>query len=209
MNASKEQRAVASYITDMLALESHIQKAIAGQIADLDGESSLVSSLRVTERMCQSHMDALSALAQRRELTGQGVSEMIKSVASNILGAGAAAVDFVRGEKLPKNLRDDYTALSLACIGYVMLHTVGMSLEDQEVADLAQEHLADHAKCVMTFHNLIPVAVIDTLREEGLAARTDVLEKIGENIQHVWRSESGVPQTHEAFAAAASSHTHH
>jgi hypothetical protein len=40
-------------------------------------------------------------------------------------------------------LRDDYTALNLAAIGYHMLHTTGMGLQNQATADLALRHLKD------------------------------------------------------------------
>ena len=114
--------------------EYRAMKALAGQIADLTTESTLVEALRTAHRTCESHIEALSALAKRREIGAQGISEVVKRAAAGVLGIGAAAVDFVRGEKVAKNLRDDYAALSLAVIGYVMLYTVGMSLGDHEVA---------------------------------------------------------------------------
>lgn len=195
MSTKETQAAIASYVTDMLALEEHIQKALTGQIEDAKDDPFVQESLRTTERMCTAHIATLEALAERREMTGQGLAESVKKAAANVLGLGAAAIDMVRTQSVPKNLRDDYTALSLACIGYVMLHTVGKSLSDEEVARIALQHLEDHAKCVMTFHNVIPVTVVQQLQADGLPAHTSVLEEIGETIQRVWRSESGVPQT--------------
>jgi ferritin-like metal-binding protein YciE len=129
--------AVNSYITDMLALEQHIQKAINGQIEDLDEDyPDVVGHLRVVEREVEGHIENLKVLVERRAEGGQALADVVKRAGSAILGAGAAAVDFVRNEKLPKNLRDDYTATSLAAIGYVMLHTTALSLGDREVADL-------------------------------------------------------------------------
>ena len=40
-------------------------------------------------------------------------------------------------------LRDDYTALSLAAISHTMLHTTGLALQNQPLADLAQRYLKD------------------------------------------------------------------
>jgi ferritin-like metal-binding protein YciE len=146
-NASE---AINSYVTDMLALEQHINKAITGQIEDLDEEyPEVVRILRTVESETERHIDALKALSERRVEGGQALADVVKRAGSAILGAGAAAVDFVRNEKLPKNLRDDYTATSLAAIGYVMLHTTALSLGDREVADLAHRHLKDHARNVM------------------------------------------------------------
>jgi hypothetical protein len=107
-----------------------------------------------------------------------------------LLGLGAAAIDLVRNEGLPKNLRDDYTAFSLATIGYVMLHTTATALEDQEVGDLARQHFADYAQAVTLLHNVVPGAVIRFLKEEGLLVREDVLPEISRTIEEIWHSQS-------------------
>jgi ferritin-like metal-binding protein YciE len=188
--------AINSYITDMLALESHIHKAVTGQIEDLDEDyPEVVQHLRGVERQIDGHIDTLKSLVERRADAGQGLADVVKRAGSAILGAGAAAVDFVRNEKLPKNLRDDYTATSLAAIGYVMLHTTALSLGDREVADLAHRHLKDHARNVMMLHNLIPGAVIAFLKNDGLPAREDALTEISRNIESVWSDQGGtVPE---------------
>ena len=191
--------AINSYVTDMLALEQHLQKAINGQIEDLDEDyPEVVSHLRVVEREVDEHIESLTALAERRVEGGQGLADVVKRAGSAVLGAGAAAVDFVRNEKLPKNLRDDYTATSLATIGYVMLYTTATSLGEREVADLAHRHLKDHARNVMLLHNLIPGAVITFLQKDGLPAREDVLGQVSRNIESVWSNQSGsVPDASE------------
>ena len=191
--------AINSYITDMLALEQHIQKAVSGQIEDLDEDyPEVVQHLRIVEREIDGHIENLKALTERRVDGGQGLADVVKRAGSAILGAGASAVDFVRNEKLPKNLRDDYTATSLAAIGYVMLHTTAMSLGDREVANLAHQHLKDHARNVMRLHNLIPSAVIEFLQQDGLPAREDALEEISKNLESVWSDQSGaIPEANE------------
>ena len=194
--------AINSYVTDMLALEQHLQKALNGQIEDLDEDyPEVVSHLRVVEREVEGHIDSLNALVERRVEGAQALADVVKRAGSAVLGAGAAAVDFVRNEKLPKNLRDDYTATSLAAIGYVMLHTTALSLGEREIADLAHRHLKDHARNVMLLHNVIPGAVINFLQHEGLPARTDVLSQVSKNIESVWSDQSGsVPEASEIGA---------
>lgn len=185
--------AINSYVTDMLALEQHIQKAINGQIEDLDEDyPDVVQHLRTMAGDIEGHIERLEALMERRAEGGQGLADVVKRAGSAVLGAGAAAVDFVRNEKLPKNLRDDYTAMSLASIGYVMLHTTARALGDREVADLAHQHLRTHARHVMRLHNVIPAAVITFLqREEELPARVDVLPEISRTIESVWSEQRG------------------
>ncbi len=191
--AEDAQEAIASYITDMLALEQHIETAISGQIEDLgDDEPDFVRELRTVHSRCETHIATLETISDTRQSGGLSIAGAVKKAASAILGAGAASVDFVRAEKLPKNLRDDYTALSLACIGYVMLHTTAKSLGDEPVAQLAQTHLQNHAKCVITIHNLIPPAVMRYLRDESFSVRTDQLPEISRATQRVWNSENDV-----------------
>lgn len=202
--ANREAEAISSYITDMLALEQHIQKALRGQIEDLESEyPAIVAELRTIEATTQRHMSALEALAEKRQGTGQDLSEAVKRIGSALLGFGAAAVDFLRTEKLPKNLRDDYTACSLASVGYVMLHTTALSLGDTEAAELAHRHLRGHAKSTMTLHNVIPQAVIQFLQSEGLPARADVLRQVQRNIVEVWKDESGVPSADDVTTAGS------
>jgi ferritin-like metal-binding protein YciE len=186
-------QAINSYVTDMLALEKHIEKAIAGQIEDLDEDDpGFVQELKGIKGTIEQHISALEALAERRQESGQKMSDMVKRAASNVLGAGAAAVDFLRGEKLPKNLRDDYTAMSLASIGYVMLYTTATSLDDREVADLAMRHLENHARCVESLHRMIPAAVVKFLQKDGLPARDDLVPEITRTVASVWEGEPGV-----------------
>ena len=191
--ARDRAEALNSYITDMLALEEHIEKAIKGQIKDLKDDPEFVREIQTINRTVEHHISDLKGLVDRRN--AGGAVEAIKKVGSNIAGLGAAAIDLVRTEGMPKNLRDDYTATSLAAIGYVMLHTTALSLGDREVADLAHRHLKDHARSVMRLHNVIPSAVIAFLQHDGLPARRDVLQEVSRNIETVWRDESGsVPE---------------
>jgi len=186
-------KAVNSYITDMLALEKHIQKALAGQIEDLDEEDpSFVAEIRRINNTVEQHINTLEALAERRQDGGQKLSDAVKRAASNVLGVGAAAVDFVRSEKLPKNLRDDYTALSLASIGYVMLYTTATSLGDSEAATTAKAHLENHAKNTMILHAIIPGAVIRFLQRDGLPAQSEHLAQINRTVAAVWEGEPSI-----------------
>jgi hypothetical protein len=111
-------------------------------------------------------------------------------------------VDLVRTEGLPKNLRDDYTALSLASIGYVMLHTTGLSLGDGEVAELAHQGFRDYAEAVSRLQASIPAAVVAFFRQEGLPAREDVVPQIRRTIEEVWQTQSsGVFRTDETVVS--------
>ncbi len=181
------REAIYGYVTDMLALEGHIQTAVAGQIEDLDEHNEVKGSLILIHSKSESHARALESLTQRREQNGGGVSKVVKQAVSSVLGLGAAAVDFVRTEKLPKLLRDDYAAISLAYIGYVMLHTTALTFHDGEVADVAKSHLADYADSMMALQRIIPAATVAYLASEAFAVDVSVLSDVEATINEAWK----------------------
>ncbi|MFL5490053.1 MAG: DUF892 family protein [Gemmatimonadales bacterium] len=198
--ARDKDEAINSYITDMLSLEEHIQKAVSGQLEDLADDPEVTRDLRQVLRKTEQHISDLKELSDRRG--AKGATDAIKRAGSILLGLGAAAVDLVRKEGLAKNLRDDYTAFSLATVGYVMLHTTALSLREQEVADLARQHFSDYAHAVTLLHNVIPGAVVRFLREDGLPVREDVLPEISRTIEQIWRSQSDqAPKAEETSVA--------
>jgi hypothetical protein len=198
--ARNKDEAINSYVTDMLSLEEHIEKAIRGQLEDLEDYPEVTRDLKQVLRKVEQHVTDLKNLSDRRN--ARGAAEAVKRAGSAILGLGAAAVDLVRNEGLPKNLRDDYTAFSLATIGYVMLYTTALSLEEREVGELARQHFSDYALAVTTLHNVIPGAVLRFLREDGLPVREDVLPEISRTIEETWHSQSDqAPRAEETSVA--------
>ena len=187
-----------SYLSDMLSLEEHVQKALKAQLEDLRDYPAVTAELRSVLGTVENHADALRSELARRG--GDGASP-IKRAGSTLLGWAAGAIDLVRNEGLPKNLRDDYTASSLAAIGYLMLFTTARSLEERAVADLALRHLRDHARVVMLLHNVIPGAVIQFLQEEGLPATDAHLGEIAEELENLWKEVArSVPEADEVSA---------
>src|SRR5918994_84831 len=176
-----------SYITDMLSLEEHLDKAITGQIEDLKDDPQVVADLKAVQRWVQHHVSDLKQLSEARQATT--ATDAIKRAGSGVLGFAAGLIDLVRSEGLAKNLRDDYAALSLAAIGYVMLNTTALALDDREVADLASQHLRDYTKALVGLHSVIPAAVVRFLQQEGLPARPDVLSEVYRNVTEAWRGD--------------------
>jgi hypothetical protein len=198
--ARDKDEAINSYITDMLSLEEHIEKALRGQLEDLKDYPDVMGDLKQIHRKVEHHISDLRELSQRRN--ARTPADALKRVGSALLGFGAAAVDLVRNEGLPKNLRDDYTAFGLATIGYIMLKTTALALDDREVGDLAHQHFSDYAESVTLLHNVVPGAVIRFLREEGLPVREDVLPEISRTIEKVWHAQPAqAPRADETAAA--------
>jgi hypothetical protein len=136
----------------------------------------------------EEHIDTLKALADQEK--GGVIGEAMKRAGTMVASLGAAAVDLVRTEKLPKNLRDDYTAGSLAYVGYVMLLTTARALGDLTVADIAEEHMADWAQINMDLGDLIPAAVLRFLREEKLPVGSTSATEVNESVRRVWEEVS-------------------
>ena len=196
--------AINSYLTDMLALEQHIEVAISAQVKDLKDEPQvLVMALEAIHVTVEHHVASLKEMiAERNAGAANSLAEAVKRAASVLAGAGAAAVDLVRNEKLPKDLRDDYTAFSLATVSYVMLLSTAMSLNDQPVSELAERHLKQYTKVVMKLNNILPSAVIAELREEGLPAREEQLPAIARTLKGVWSDPyNEVPEVDEISVA--------
>lgn len=164
-----------SYVTDMRALEAHIDKALEGQIAAFkDEHPEVTDELRSMRRKIETHDETLAALMRTRTAGAlDNVAEVVKRFASVVAGLGAAAIDLVRHERLPKDLRDDYTAFALAAVGYEMLSTTSQALNDNSVATVAERHHADYVAMGRQIQRLIPGAVLDQLRNEGLAVNAD------------------------------------
>lgn len=184
--------ALDSYITDMLALEEHISKAVEAQLADLQKEHpEFAGTLSKAASTTSRHIGALEALKTARNIDGGSmVADAVKRAGSVVAGLGAAAVDLIRSEKLPKNLRDDYTAYSLASIGYQMLLTTAISLDDEQVAGHARTHFSDYAQVIMDLSEAIPGAVIADLQHQGLPVNPNAAETVRTEIKKIWESQS-------------------
>lgn len=182
--ARDRAEALNSYITDMLALEEHIEKAIKGQIKDLKDDPDFLREIQAINRTVEHHISDLKGLVDRRDAGGP--VDAIKKVGSNLAGLGAAAIDLVRTEGMPKNLRDDYTAFSLATISYVMLHTTALATGDREVSELARQHFIDYAQVVTRLNQVVPAAVLRLLQREGLAFADAVLNDVNRTVEEGW-----------------------
>jgi hypothetical protein len=182
-----------SYITDMLALEDHIMTAINAQMADMQKDfPEYATAAAKAADVTNTHIAALQALKMKRNIdTGSAVADAVKRAGSAMAGLGAAAINLVRSdEKLSKNLRDDYTAYSLATVGYEMLLTTSLAFNDQEVAQHARVHFADYAKVVMELSRAIPSAVVKELQARGFPLQPDSSMNMEKEISDAWKSSS-------------------
>ena len=82
--------------------------------------------------------------------------------------------------------RQNFAAASLATIGYVMLYATAVSLDDSLVSLLAARHLRDYTRIMTTISRLMPHAVLDYLRQDGLPVRDEMLPGIVQALEAAW-----------------------
>jgi ferritin-like metal-binding protein YciE len=158
----KKHDIVTKYLADQLALEEHIFQAIDKQVKGTQDEPDVNPKLAQIRGILEQHVNTLKA---RLEALGGKATSPIKEVGASILGVAAGAIDKVRAEEISKDFRDNYTALSLSNISYVMLITTSLACGDRQTADLASRNLKENAQIVMEIGHIIPDVVVRDLSD--------------------------------------------
>ena len=160
--AGKKHDIVTKYLADMIGLEGHIYQAIDKQVKETQDEPDVNPFLRNIRDTLEQHTEALR---NRLEALGGQASSPVKEAGASLLGVAAGVIDKLRAEEVSKDLRDNYTALSLSNISYVMLITTCIACNDNETAELATRQLEENAKFVSDIGNLIPTLVVRDLSD--------------------------------------------
>jgi ferritin-like metal-binding protein YciE len=181
-----DRHSIQTYVSDMLALERHIREPLARQYDDkalsqFAGANDIVATLKA---MTDAHIISLDA--HLKSLGGHEASE-VKSAWATLLGVGAAAVDSIRKTRVSKNLRDDYTALSLAAVSYTMLHTTALALGDDATARLAERHLDDITPFIREIGRAIPRIVLQELAVDGERVDMSVVSIAESTVERSWQ----------------------
>ena len=180
------ERSLRAYVSDMLALERHFREPLARQSDDKDVQRLAEAKQIIDELLsiCERHANALDSSLSA---LGGSTSSPVKSAWSQLLGFGAAAIDSIRKTKVSKDLRDDYTAISLATVSYSMLYTTGLVLGNRAVAELAKQLFTDYAAIVVRLGRLIPRVVVQELQLDGESVAPGVVDTATETVEAVWR----------------------
>ena len=179
------EHSIATYLSDMLALERHIRVPFETQLKDEDF-SKFSSAKPLLQRLVdlnQTHIDSLSTAL---DILGGHEASPIKSTVSTIEGFFAGVIDMMRKTKVSKALRDDYTALSLCTAGYTMLTATANAMGHADVATIAQRHLGDYAQRVIEIAQILPVVVVEELRATGLRVETGTIPQSVNSTQETW-----------------------
>ena len=158
----KKNDLITKYLSDMAGLEEHIYQAIDKQAKGTEDQPECNQVLKSIRDTLEVHVTTLNT---RLEALGGHPGNPVKQAGSAVLGVAAGVIDKIRAEELSKDLRDDYTALNLSSISYVMLATTALACNDKETADLAEQHLTDNAGFVIEIGKIIPDVVVQDLSD--------------------------------------------
>jgi hypothetical protein len=185
----KRSDTLQKYVSDMVALEDHIANAVKQQTGDDSFKKHDAKVIQIVHKIEAANKTHHDVLKHHLEMIGGDSGHGLKEMATDALGTIAGLYDKVRTQTVSKMLRDDYTALSLASMGYTMLHTTGLALRDQTTADLALRNLNHYTDIIMELAELIPQAVVDDLRDEVGMVNEAAAQEARRNTQRTWQPD--------------------
>ena len=182
--SDRHRQTIADYVSDMAALESHIEEALDRQLIEFKDDPVALAAVRDFHDTVKQHRDTLKGM---EEETGKTVGTPLKEAGAALIGKAAGIINFLRTEGISKGLRDDYAAFSLAAISYSMLHTTATALGDSRVASLAERHLRDHADAIMRINEIMPGVVMRELQKDGHRADSAAVEATRQAVLRSWQ----------------------
>ncbi len=180
------QHSLATYVSDMLALEEHVNVPFTTQSND-DDFRNMPQAAAVAQRissLSQSHIQTLRAAL---DSLGGHPAHPVKSAFTNVEGWVASAIDKMRKTKVAKGLRDSYTALALCTAGYTMLLTTANAFGSTDVASLARRHLEDYTQAIVEIGDLLPSVVVQDLNDIGMPVDLSVAQQSQAEARAAWR----------------------
>ena len=163
---SERKDAIQKHTADQLALERHILEAVERQREhdDLRADARANKVVIEIERTLRRHIAALEALAETYDVGAEGI---LKKAVTEVLGVAAGVYDKMREHSVSRLLRDDYTALSLAAMGYTAYNAFGLAINEDAIAQLAENHLRDLTPLLVEISKVLPHAVVREVAEEN------------------------------------------
>jgi len=185
---TERQDTLQQYVSDMLALERHILPALENQSKD-DRYAKSPQARRLVNKIEAINRSHIDGLEQHLRYLGGDPASPVKSAVTAALGVAATLIEKVRTDPVSKNLRDDYTVLSLAAVSYTMLHTTGQALMDEQTADIAVNFLRDYTPLIAEINEVIPEVVVSELRDETELLDADAAKRAARRTHEAWEGD--------------------
>lgn len=162
MAEDKKKDLVLKYLADMVGLTGHVYQAIDKQVKETQDEPD-INPLLV--RMRDGLETQTNELRQHLESLGGKATSPLKELGASVLGVAAGVIDKLRAEEVSKMIRDDYTALGLVNISYVMLITTSLACGERNTAELCARNLKETAGYVEELGKVVSYAVVRDLSD--------------------------------------------
>ena len=180
----KNLKTIRDYVGDMVALESHIEEALDRQLKQVKYDPIALEAVRGFHGTVKAQRDRIKAL---QDEIGTTAGNPIIKAGSALLGAAAGIIDMIRPEGNSKALRDDYTAFNLAAMGYTMLFTTATALDNQRVADVANQHLRGYAEAIQRINHIIGDVVVAELTKDGHQVQGNAADVARQTVDAAWK----------------------
>ena len=184
-NENDTNPALRLYLSDLASLDKHILEALVRQDEDERVKNDPEASKLVRESR-QLFERFSTELHEQCERVGTPIAKAVKESVTGVLGVAAGLYDKVRKDPVSRMLRDDYVAFNLAAISYNMMHTTGLAVHDQPVADIAKRHLEELTKVIMEINQIMPHIVVRELQDEP-GIDSSVAHEAVQHTQEVWK----------------------
>jgi hypothetical protein len=186
-NLEKRKDTMRQYVSDMLAVEKHIHAAVSLQNVDESVTQQPQASQLINriEQTLDDHIIGLESHIKSLEGTASGLKEAVTTV----LGRVAGLYDKLRPKEVSRMLRDDYTAMSMAAIGYTMLNTSALALSDNRTANLAVQYLKDWTPLITGISRIIPQVVTNELTKDHPNLATSAASESLNRTQEAWSTK--------------------
>ncbi|HJR36480.1 MAG TPA: hypothetical protein VJ817_16100 [Gemmatimonadales bacterium] len=171
--AKRSGTALWNQVAGMLSLEQRLETSLRrGETRSHGPEiSSQLGSIRG---------NALRHIRRLEEISGcSGVEEFPEPESSGLEEA----------QPLPRDLREDLALVSGTAGGYLMLLTAARALDETELAELAEQHLRDYAEGAVRILGVIPIVVVQSLRDGGAEVRAEAVPSVTRTVAEIWGSQ--------------------
>lgn len=173
------------YVNDTAAMARHIESAFALQCKDEDVRCHIAAH-ELIEKIHSTLTEQRVEMERQAHALSSGVSAALKEAVTHLAGTLAGLYGRVRKHPLSRILRDNYTALSLACVSYEMLHTTALGMNEKLLADTALRHLKELTPHIMGVTKIIPAVVLEELAKDDPAIDITVAGQALENTLGAW-----------------------
>jgi ferritin-like metal-binding protein YciE len=174
----QKQDLIRSYCNDVVELQRHIIRMTEDQAKEEDLQRysqvhEVVAKVRDTVGRHASEMEQhLSALGGESSSMLQQAASMVTGMATGLITRGEGS------ENAAKVLRNNYVALEMVSVGYLLLYTTAQALQDHATADIVNRHLSDTRPIATRIKDLIPETVVQELSNEGYQVDTSAAREI-------------------------------